>query len=208
MRDFPQWQRRSISSCVIRAASVALPFSQRYFDSGSRSASEHPDSSTVLPLHPPLLHQTIEVSNAFAHGKHELLHIQLPTEHDRKHVVGIVGVLTAGGLHLIQLLVMVVRQCIDALVQASERQTMGGQHQGVPGQGIAYGLEAAHEGGHRVRFRFRGPHHQIAGNGRQYLVATDQQTIALFGWSALHGIILNNKINNEKNQRVILKVNG
>ena len=151
MRDFPQWQRRSISSCVIRAASVALPFLQRYFDSGSRSASEHPDSSTVLPLHPPLLHQTIEVSNAFAHGKHQLLHIQFPTEHDRKHVVGIVGVLTAGGLHLIQLLVMVVHQCIDALVQASKRQTMGRQHQGVPGQGIAYGLEAAHEGGHRVR---------------------------------------------------------
>ena len=100
MRDFPQWQRRSISSCVIRAASVALPFSQRYFDSGSRSASEHPDSSTVLPLHPPLLHQTIEVSNAFAHGKHQLLHIQFPTEHDRKHVVGIVGVLTAGGFLL------------------------------------------------------------------------------------------------------------
>ena len=115
--------------------------------------------------------------DALAHGKHHLLHIQGPLEHHRQHIMGIMRLLTAGSMHLIQLLGMVIRQRIDPRMQPPERQTVGRQHQRVFRQCIADYCQAIHKSGYRIGVRLRGAHHQITGNGRQHLIPTEQYPV-------------------------------
>ena len=95
-----------------------------------------PDPFLVLALHPTLLHQTIEVCNAFPHGKHELLHIQFAIKHHRENVMGATGLRATLFPHHLQLPLVMGNQIIDTRRHAAKRQTVGGQHQGVVWQGI------------------------------------------------------------------------